>query len=201
MTLVRMNTLLLVSAWFSVGALAQAPSPSDSKKDVDPHKMYQLAGFEVNGTRLPTDSVIRLSSLKVGQLVNYDTINAACHRITSTGLVSLVDYAYILQPNKSAVVLSLKVTDELPLLPSKVYPPEDASHIWACLQSADPIFTQELPNTRNALGFYSTNINRCLENAGRPDAYVRSSVVCDRLGKAAEILFDIREKPGVGPSK
>ncbi len=201
MTLVRINTLLLVTACFSVGALAQGPPASDSNKDVDPHKMYQLAGFEVNGTRLPTNSVIRLSGLKVGQMINYDLVNQACHRITSTGLASLVDYAYILQPTKAAVVLSLKVTDELPLLPSKVYPPEDADRIWACLQSADPIFTQELPNTRNALGFYSTNINRCLENAGRPDTYARSSVVCDRLGKAAEIIFDIREKPGAAQRK
>lgn len=201
MTLVRTNTLLLLAICFSVGALAQSPAPSDPNKDVDPHKMYQLAGFEVNGTRLPTNSVIRLSGLKVGQMINYDLVNQACHRITSTGLASLVDYAYILQPTKTAVALSLKVTDELPLLPSKVYPAEDADRIWGCLQSADPIFTRELPNTRNALGFYSTNINRCLENAGRPDAYARSSVVCDRLGKAAEIIFDIRERPAAGPRK
>ena len=201
MTLVRMNTLPLVMMFFSIGAMAQSSSPSDPNKDVDPHKLYQLAGFEVNGTRLPTNSVIRLSGLKVGQMINYDGVNQACHRITSTGLAALVDYAYILQPTKTAVVLSLKVTDELPLLPSKVYPPEDSDRIWACLQSADPIFTQELPNTRNALGFYSTNINRCLENAGRPDAYARSSVVCDRLGKAAEILFDIRERPTAASRK
>ena len=188
-------------AAFSLIAQAQNSTPPDANKEVDPHKMYQLAGFEVSGTRLPTNSVIRLSGLKVGQMVNYDLVNQACHRITSTGLVSLVDYAYILQPSKTAVVLSLKVTDELPLLPSKVYPPEDASPIWACLQSADPIFTRELPNTRNALGFYSTNINRCLAEAGRSDAYARTTVVCDRLGKASEIMFDIRERPGAATRK
>jgi hypothetical protein len=195
MTSVRSIALLLAIALLSPVARAQnSPGSVPNKQEADPHKMYQLAGFEVTGTRLPTSSVIRLSSLKVGQMVNYDIINQACHRITSTGLASLVDYAYILQPNKSAVVLSLKVTDELPLLPAKIYPREDEDRIWACLQSADPIFTRDLPNTRNALGFYSTNINRCLENAGASNDHAQPSVVCDRQGKAAEIVFSIREK-------
>src|SRR5436190_7524592 len=123
-TSIRINTISLVIAWFSTAVLAQNSPAPEPNKEVDPHKMYQLTGFEVNGTRLPTNSVIRLSGLKAGQMINYDIVNEACHRITSTGLVSLVDYAYILQPSKSAVVLSLKVTDEVPLLPSKIYPPE-----------------------------------------------------------------------------
>jgi hypothetical protein len=115
--------------------------------------------------------------------------------------VALVDYAYNLEPGKPGVVLSFTVTDETPLLPAKVYPPEDEDRIWKCLESADPIFTREMPNTRNALGFYATNINRCLENAGARQDYARPSVVCDRLGKAAEIVFSIREKAAAAPQK
>jgi hypothetical protein len=178
-----------------------SPALDANKKEVDPHKLVELGGIEVNGSRLPADSIVRLSNLKVGQKVNYDIINEACHRITSTGLVSLVDYAYNLEPGKPGVVLSFTVTDEMPLLPAKIYPPEDEELIWKCLQSADPIFTRELPNTRNALGFYATNINRCLDNAGARHDYARPSVVCDRLGKAAEIVFSIREKPAAGPQK
>jgi hypothetical protein len=195
MTSVRTIAALLAIVAFSPLARAQnSTAPVPNKPEADAHKLYRLAGIEVNGTRLPTNSVVRLSGLKTGQMVNYDIINGACRRITSTGLASLVDYAYILQPDKSSVVLSLKVTDEMPLLPAKIYPREDEDQIWACLKSADPIFTRELPNTRNALGFYSRNINRCLENAGAPDTHARPSVVCDRQGKAAEIVFSIREK-------
>ena len=193
---------LLAIASFSPAARPQtSQAPNANEPDADSHKMYRLAGFEVSGTRLPTNSVVRISGLKVGQMVNYNIINEACHRITSTGLASLVDYAYILQPDKSSVVLSLKVTDEMPLLPAKISPPEDEQQIWACLQSAAPIFTRELPNTRNAIGFYSTNINRCLENAGAPNGHARPSVVCDRLGKATEIVFSIRERAAAGPRK
>jgi len=200
MTSARTIAFLLAIAFFSPVARPQSsPALDGNKKEVDPHKLVELGGIEVNGSRLPTNSIIRLSNLKVGQKVNYDIVNEACHRITSTGLVSLVDYAYNLEPGKPGVVLSFTVTDEMPLLPAKIYPPEDEDQIWACLQSADPIFTRELPNTRNAIGFYSTNINRCLDNAGARHDYARSSVVCDRLGKAAEIVFSIREKPAPTP--
>lgn len=192
MTSVRTVTVLLTIASFSpIGRTQNSPSPAPNK-DVDPHKLVELGGIEVNGSRLPTSSIIRLSALKVGQKVNYDIINEACHRITSTGLVSLVDYGYTLVPGKPGVVLSLKVSDELPLFPAKIYPREDEDQIWGCLQAGDPIFTRELPNTRNALGFYATNMNRCLQDAGLRNIYARPSVVCDRLGKASEIVFSIR---------
>jgi hypothetical protein len=192
-------SVAILSFVFPVARPQNSPAVDANKKEVDPHKLVELGGIEVNGSRLPANSIIRLSNLKVGQKVNYDIINEACHRITSTGLVSLVDYAY--EPGKPGVVLSFTVTDEMPLLPAKIYPPDDEDLIWRCLQSADPIFTRELPNTRNALGFYATNINRCLDNAGARHDYARPSVVCDRLGKAAEIVFSIREKPAAGPQK
>jgi hypothetical protein len=199
MTSVRTITVLLAIVSFSPIARPQnAPALDPNKKEVDPHKLVELGGIEVNGSRLPASSIIRLSALKVGQKVNYDIINEACHRITSTGLVSLVDYGYNLEPGKPGVVLSLKVSDELPLLPAKIYPREDEDQIWGCLQAADPIFTRELPNTRNAMGFYATNMNRCLHDAGLRNIYASPSVVCDRLGKAAEIVFNIQGKAAAG---
>jgi hypothetical protein len=160
----------------------------------DPDKLVELDGFDVKGTRIPAESIIRLSGLKIGQQVNYSIINDACHKITSTGLVKMIDYAYEKYPEKSGVILSLTVTDELPLFSAKIIPPEDTDKIWGCLQSADPIFTRELPNTRAALNFYSSNINRCIEIHGQHDAYVHASVACDVHGNASEIIFHIRPK-------
>jgi hypothetical protein len=201
MTSVRSIALLVAIAFSPLARPQSSPAVDANKKEVDPHKLVELGGIEVNGSRLPASSIIRISNLKVGQKVNYDIINEACHRITSTGLVALVDYAYNLEPGKPGVVLSFTVTDEMPLLPAKIYPAEDEDRIWRCLQSADPIFTREMPNTRNALGFYATNINRCLENVGARQDYARPSVVCDRVGRAAEIVFSIREKAAPGPKK
>ncbi|MBV9301858.1 MAG: hypothetical protein JOY62_13845 [Acidobacteriaceae bacterium] len=197
MTLPRAVIAPLIIFSFGPIALSQDSASRAPSQDVDPHKLVELGGIEVNGTRLPKESVIRISDLKVGQKVNYDIINEACHRLTSTGLISIVDYAYNLVPGKPGVVLSLNVSDELPLLPARIYPKEDEDQIWQCLQSADPIFTRELPNTQNALGFYSKNIDRCLENAGMHTAYTHPTTVCDKQGKATVVVFDIRQKQGL----
>ena len=179
------SALLLLLSCFSV------PGSSQNHRAPDSGKLVDLAGFEVKGTRIPANSIIRLSGLKVGQKVNYAMIDQACHKITSTGLVKLIDYAYEVQPGKPGVVLSFKVVDELPLFPAKILPAEDTDRIWHCLESSDPIFTRELPNTSNALQFYSSNINRCIQLHGQHDAHVRASVACDVHGNTAQIVFDI----------
>src|SRR5438477_10975796 len=162
----RIKPCRTVAVFLGLLCFLPLASPQNSQPP-DPDKLVELDGFDVKGTRIPAESIIRLSGLKVGQQVNYSIINDACHKITSTGLVKMIDYAYERYPEKSGVILSLTVTDELPLFSAKIIPPEDTDRIWACLQSADPIFTRELPNTRAALNFYSSNINRCIEIHGQ----------------------------------
>lgn len=128
------------------------------------------------------------------QRVNYDILSEACRRITSTGLIKAVDYAYNVAPDRPGVVVSLNVFDEAPLLPAKIVPEEDSGPIWSCLSSADPIFVRELPNTKDAMSFYAANIDKCLKNYNRTDAHAIASVACDAQGKAVEIIFDIRPK-------
>ncbi len=128
-------------------------------------------------------------------MVNFTMMNEACHRITSTGLVKLIDYAYDAYPGKPGVTLTFTIIDEAPLLPVHIFPQEDEDAVWTCLQAADPIFTREMPNTIDALNFYKVNINRCLVNAGRSDEQARRRVACDITGHPAQIVFNIREKP------
>ncbi len=180
---------LLTLLSLSIHAQQQRPATP-----TDRNKLIQLRGFHVKGTRLPEHSVIRLSGLKIGQQVNYPLIDIACRKITSTGLVKTIDYHYDLSPGQAGIVLSLNLTDELPLLPAKILPAEDAEKIWGCLQAADPVFTRDLPNTKAAIHFYTTNIGTCITSHGQNDAYVQSTVACLPNGKATGIVFDIRHK-------
>ena len=168
----------------------------DAPTDADREKLVQLQGIDVKGTRLPAQSIIRLSGLKVGQQVNYSIINEACHKITSTGLVKLIDYTYDMYPGKPGILLSLKLVDELPLFPAKITPAADADRLWQCLQSADPIFMREMPRTEKALSFYEANIDRCLKNQGLTNQYTSSTVSCDAQGNASEVIFRIRQYRG-----
>ena len=159
----------------------------------------ELLGISVAGTHLPAESILKISSLKVGQTINDDTLKQVSDKITSTGLVKGLDYGYDIKPGKSGVYLSLNVFDEGPLLPARILPVEQAPAIWACLQSADPIFMQEIPNTEKAIHFYSINIARCLGNTGSSQDRVSATVACDGSGKSIAIDFHVPLRAAAQP--
>lgn len=173
---------------FSVCFLAPAQERPAAPEDL--HKLVQLQGIEVSGTRLPPNSIIRISGLKIGQMVNDDSLKQASDKVTSTGLVKSVGYSYSITPGKPGVSLTLKVIDEAPLLPAHILPEQDSQPIWACLQSADPIFTRDMPNTENAIHFYALNIARCIGSPrGSLADPVPATVACDGEGKSIAINF------------
>jgi hypothetical protein len=180
----RLSAILLIPSFI---AFAQSRSGSAE----DRHKPVQLAGIEVTGTRLPPPSIIKVSGLKIGQMINDDVLKEASDKITSTGLVKGLDYGYNIMPGKPGVYLTLKVFDEEPLLPARILPEEQAQPIWSCLQSSDPIFSQEIPNTENAIHFYSINIARCLGNSGANHERIAATVACDGSGKSIAVDFHV----------
>lgn len=195
---IRAALLCLAAASFCGAQNNSLPEPTErAAQTEDHHKLIELLGAEWTGTRLPTSSLMRISELKIGQKVNYDILNQVASRITSTGLVSTVDYAYEVQPGKPGVVVQFKLTDELPLLPATIYPQANEELLWSCMQAGDPIFTRELPNTNNALKFYAANMDRCLElGSHNHDFRAQPTVACDAKGKAAKIVFNIKHTPG-----
>lgn len=200
-------------------AIAQTRSAAP---ELDHHQPMRLDGIQVSGTRLPYESIIKISGLKVGQMIDESVLKEATDKITSTGLVKGINYSYNVALRKQAVLLSLNVFDEGPLLPAHILPEHEAEPVWACLQSADPIFTREMPNTEKAIHFYSINIARCLSNSGTertghgfrtaneeephtafgrgavpvvrvPQERVSATVACDGSGKSIAINFHVPE--------
>lgn len=178
-----LSVILLSLPWLAFSQVAATQE--------DHHKLVQLEGIEVTGTRLPSPSIIKIAGLKVGQMINDDALKQASDKLTATGLVKGIDYGYNIMPGTSGVYLSIKVFDEDPLLPVHILPPDAAPSIWSCLRSADPIFTRELPNTEKAIHFYSVNIAHCVENAGAAKERVSATVACDGTGKSIAIDFHV----------
>lgn len=188
--LIRYLAAWMAITYFSVGALAQSSQPPEA------NKLVRIDEIKVRGTRLPTDSVIRIAGLAVGQDVNDLIVNTACHKITATGLVKTVDYGYEVYPDKPGAVLTLTLADEGPLFPAKIEPEGEEEPLWACLASADPLFTRELPRTERALNYYSAALERCLKSAGRENEYAAATVNGDAQGNAKQIVFEIRQYRG-----
>jgi hypothetical protein len=133
--------------------------------------------------------------------VNDLIVNTACHKITATGLVTTVDYAYAVYPDRSGAELILTIADQGPLLPPSIKPAGDENALWSSLQAIDPIFTRELPPTEKALAFYSRNIERCLRASGRSNEYAAAKVTGDSKGDSTAIVFEIHQYKRLSPVK
>lgn len=163
--------------------------------------MVEIEKITVEGTRLPSDSVIRLFGIKVHDRVNKLIVNTACQKIAATGLVKTINYAYEVYPDQPAVNLILTVTDEGPLLPATIRPAGDETRLWSEMQALDPIFSRELPPTEKALDFYSRNLEKCLQAERRNNEYANPNVTADSSGKLIGIVFEIRRYKTLSGSK
>ena len=178
--------------WYRLGLLLASVFAAHGLAQATADKLFEIGSISVKGTRLPSASVIRLSGINLHDKVNDAIVIAACHKITSTGLVKTVDYAYDAYPDRPAVTLNLTIADEGPLLPASIKPATEENTLWSSIQTLDAIFTRELPPTEKALAFYSKNLEKCLQRRGRNDEYASSSVTADSSGKLTGIVFEIR---------
>ena len=147
----------------------------------------------VKGTRLPTLSVIRVMGLKAGDQVNDASVNAACHRLQSTGLIKSVDYQYLLYPDKPGAELVLTIADEPKLVPGSIEPKQDSDALWTALKSVDPMFTDTLPPNEKAISFYAHNFDACLKRIGRTDEYVAPKLEGKPGEEPSGVIFQVRK--------
>jgi len=183
----RQKTVICLTFMYMLPAIQAQIKPDNALK------LVQLEDIKVSGTHLPAASVIRLSGLKVGDKVNDLIVNAACHKITSTGLVKSIDYFYDLYPDKAGVSLTLALKDEGELLPASIRPSAEDDLLWKALVARDPIFQRQMPRTEKAMSFYATNLAKVLEEQGRKDEYAEGVILNDGTGQPASVVFEIRK--------
>jgi hypothetical protein len=136
----------------------------------DALKLVKIKRILVEGTRLPTLSVIRLAEIKAGDEVNFLKLNDALKKVTKSGLIRNIDFEYESVPDSETdVVLRLKCTDEAPVAEASVniakVKDED---VWAWLQNVDALFTREMPPNEAAIRLYSFWIGKYMESHGEP---------------------------------
>ena len=183
--------LLTSGVLFASLLLAQSPSsPSLSHPALDDsEELVRIEKIAVTGTRLNPRSVQMLTGLRPGQQINESSLRKAIQRMTESGLVKNVDYAYESLSGPTSVAVQLTIVDEAPLLPASIQLPEvDAEDVWAYLKNVDPVFTRELPRTQKAIQFYVRYIERYLANQGKPQR-VASVITGDGTGGASGIIF------------
>jgi hypothetical protein len=125
----------------------------------------------VVGSRLTPGFVQQVTGLAIGQKVNEAAVRTVCQRLTRTGLIDDVSYAYqTTVDDPGGVTLQLTVTDTKPLLPATVkIPGVEPEAVWKYLAALNPLLTDELPRTEAALNFYGSLIERYLKTIDRAD--------------------------------
>jgi hypothetical protein len=160
------------------GALGQ-----DAKEATagDAQKLVTIRRIFVEGTRLPTLSVIHLAGIKAGDQVNFLKLHEAMQKVTKTGLITNIDFEYESLPDKETeVVLHMKCTDVAPTAKATIAIPQvNENDVWAWLNQVDPLFTRDLPPTEAAIKFYSYWIGKYMEAHGIPDFQKSFAIIAD----------------------
>jgi hypothetical protein len=180
----RNGTTLQWLAGFMVAfTLAGGALGQDAKEATagDAQKLVTIRRIFVEGTRLPTLSVIHLAEIKAGDQVNFLKLNEALRKVTKSGLISNIDFEYESLPEKETeVVLHMKCTDVAPTAKATIAIPQvTENEVWAWLGQVDPLFTRDMPPTEAAIKFYSYWIGKYMEAHGVPDFQKGFAIVAD----------------------
>jgi len=181
---------LLTACALSAVVFAQEPSQPTPEQRA---QLAEVKRITVKGTRLPALSVVRVMGVQAGDRVNDASVNAACHRLQSTGLIKSVDYQYLLFADKPGVELALTIVDEPHLVPASIEPKQDSDALWTALKSVDPMFTDTLPPNERAISFYARNFDACLKRMGRADEYVAPKLLGNPGEEPAGVVFQIKK--------
>lgn len=169
--------LPLVLIFTAAGAAQEAKERSAG----DAKKLVTIKRIVVEGTRLPSLSVIGLAQVKAGDQVNFASLYASVQKVTKTGLISNVSFEYESLPDKETdVILHLNCTDIKPSAKASIQVPKvNEEEVWTWLSQVDPLFTRELPPTEAAIRLYSRYIEKYMESHGTPDFRERFAIVTE----------------------
>ncbi len=166
-----------------------AQSADASAPSVNADVVVKVDRISIEGSRFELSSVEMLTGLRPGQKINETSLRKAIQRMLDSGLTKNIEYYYESLSDPASVALSLKITDESPLLPASIQIPDvEAEDVWGYLKSIDPLFTRELPRTQKALAFYGRYIERYLASIRR-SGHVATVITADPGGNANGIVF------------
>jgi hypothetical protein len=147
----------------------------------DAQKLVKIQRILVEGTRLPTLSVIHLAQIKAGDEVNFIKLHSALQKVAQSGLIRNIDFEYESVPDSETdVVLHLICTDEKPSATASINIPKVSEEdIWKWLVEVDPLFTRQMPPTEAAIRLYSNWIGKFMESHGDPKFQENFAVTTD----------------------
>lgn len=109
----------------------------------------------LEGTGVSRDAVLGIAQLRVGAPIDKKAMDAACAKLTGTGLFQSISYRYAPGP-KRGYVLTLTIEDQKQLTDAVIdFPFVDEAELWQWLASQYPPFNRKVPGNDAAQEFLS----------------------------------------------
>jgi outer membrane protein assembly factor BamA len=104
-----------------------------------------LESLVLEGTTMSRDTVLSTAGLRIGGPIDKAAIEAACGKLTDTGLIQSISYRYAPGP-KRGWVLTLTIEDQKQFTAASIdFPGVDDTELWRWLAARYPAFDHKVP--------------------------------------------------------
>lgn len=161
-------------------------SPAPPAARVFPIEAISIEGNEV----YPTEAVVALTGLKVGEPASKEIFEAARDRLLAAEIFSSVGFRYEPGPSKTGYAVTFEVVEIEQRFPFRVAGlPGDEKPLREYLRQKLPLYTEEIPATKGVLDRYGAAIREYLAENGVEVEEIRSRVTADRPEELFVLFF------------
>jgi outer membrane protein insertion porin family len=156
---------------------------------------WPVATVAVEGNReYSAEAVIAAAGLKRGESAGRAEFDAACNRLMATGLFSTCQYAWV--PAGQAVGVTFRIAELEPRQTIRVdLPAATEDEFWAWAKTNEPLLRRKLPDSAEAMEFFTRAANRFL--AARGGEQVTSRIETDLATRQTVIAFRAANAPKI----
>jgi hypothetical protein len=156
---------------------------------------WPVAKIGVEGNReYSADAVLAAAGLKPGESAGRAEFDGACNRLMATGLFSNCQYSW--SPAGQAVAVTFRIAELEPRQTIRVdLPGASEEEFWTWAKANEPLLHRKLPDTANAMEFFTRAANRFL--AGRGSEQVTSRIETDLATRQTVIAFRSANAPKI----
>jgi outer membrane protein insertion porin family len=133
--------------------------------------VWPIRSLAVEGNRIyPAERILELTGLKIGQPGDQKTFEQARDRLLATGVFETVGFRFGPAPSRDGYAVVFEVAEIEQVYPIRFeFLEADPAQLRAWLKSAEPLFSDKIPGTKEVIARYAAAIEAYLKQKGRQE--------------------------------
>lgn len=176
-------------------ALAQTTRPPSPAQTAPSNTAWPIESLTIEGNRLyPTEKILTIAGLKVGQMVVPKDFEAARQRLLATGAFHSVSHEFKPGPKKTGYAGRIELSEIEQTYPYRFEDlPAADQDLRAAIQKAEPLFGDRLPGTKEVLERFAAVVRGAL--GGKTEVIGR--IISDDPGQVAIVFRPPTPRPSI----